>query len=148
MNRKYKKAQKVAYKAVLNAIESGVTSNAKLKEVLMDVYQDRTFRELAFSCASNELRAAKQWCRAGGYIEITKGNEPILIEQLTEDDVKFIDGRRATHIAGELETRVEFNQRHGRPKQAEEAASQLALFSQEEPAATPVEPEMQAIVQE
>ncbi len=132
MKRKYKETQKRVDESILAAIESGVTSNADLKQVLMDGWQGYNVGELVDCFARSELSAAKQRLRSSGHIEITKGNEPKRIEDITADDAEFIDQRRAIHIAGELKTRIEFNHRHGRIEAATEAAKQLSLFATEE----------------
>lgn len=132
MKRKYKKTQQRVDEAIFSAIKNGVTSNAELKQVLMDGWQGYNVGELVDCFARNELAAAKQRLRNGGHIEITKGNEPKPAADLTPDDAEFIDQRRAAHIAGELKTRIEFNHRHGRIEAATEAAKQLALFAIEE----------------
>ena len=144
MKRKYRETQKRVDETLLAAIESGITSNVELKRVLTDGWAGYSVGELVDSFARSELSAAKQRLRAEGKIEITKGNEPKPMGQLTLDDAEFIDTRRASQIAGQLKSRVQFNHRFGRTAQAEEAAKQLALFDMsEEPITESVDAEPQ-----
>ena len=132
MKRKYKKTQELVDEAILAAIESGITANAELKQVLKDGWHGYNVGELVDCFARAELSAAKQRLRALGHIEITKGNEPKRLVDITPDDAEFIDQRRAAHIAGELKTRIQFNHRHGRHEAAAEASKQLSLFTFDE----------------
>jgi len=130
MKRKYKETQKRVDISILTAIQDGITGRTELKQVLMDGWQDYNLGELVDCFARTEVSACLQ--RLKGHIEITKGNIPKPEDQLSPDDIEFIDGRDARQIAGRLKERVLFNNRHGRPEQAQEAASQLSLFNRQE----------------
>lgn len=137
MKRKYRQTQKRVDEAILASIKVGKTTKSALKQVLVDGWQDYSIGELVDAFARTELSAAKQRLRSRGEIEITKGNEPKLAGELSIDDAAFIDERRASHIAGELKTRIEFNRRYGRIEQAKEAERQLRLFGFEVEAVEP-----------
>jgi hypothetical protein len=136
MKRKYKHVQDLLDAAVLHQVATGHVDNPALKQTIRETLSyhltqtgDINVPYLLDALCGTELSSAKQRLRERGDIEITKGNEPRLVSELSPEDAAFIDERRANHIKGELETRVVFNHRHGRPEQAAEANCQLALFN-------------------
>ena len=136
MKRKYKVVQQILDETYVEKLRQGVVGNAAQKEVVLETLSyhltrtgDITVAYLLDALSSTELSSIKQRLRAKGVIEIVKGNDSKLTDNLSPDDVEFIDARRSAHIMGELKTRVEFNEQHGRPEQAKEAYDQLSLFA-------------------
>ncbi len=139
MKREFKQVQKIIDDSLAAALSEGGKNNAELlfhiRNVLVDnltTTGDISAPYMLDVLSRLEFTNSKQRLCKAGVIEITKGNEPKLIEQLSSDDIEFIDGRDARQIAGRLKERVLFNNKHGRPRQAQEASSQLALFSRQE----------------
>jgi hypothetical protein len=133
MKRKYKETQKLLDEAVLSAIKSGTVSNEQLKQVLVQKWKDYSVGELVDHFASTELSAIKQRLRTAGSIEIVKGNQPCLADQLSQEDIEFIDSRRAAHVSGELKTMIEFNANHLRPDRARLAQLAAECLTATEP---------------
>ena len=137
MKRKYRKTQDQADLAIATAIQSGITSKPELRQILRDLVQDLSWREVAEYFARSELAQSKQRLRKDGLIEMTKGNEPKPVEQLDAADVEFIDGRRNSKIVGQIKSRVVFNHRHGRHEAAAEAGRMLQVVCPDEQVETP-----------
>ena len=86
MKRKYhREMQKQVDESILAAIRSGVTTDAKLKQVIWDGWEEYYLGVLVDYFVETELPAAKQRLQARGMIEITKANKP-----------KPADGRQKT----------------------------------------------------
>jgi len=136
MKRKYRDVQEILDDMLLQAIIEGETRNSALKskvrETLVEHLTATDKIPLAYLLdvlCSAELIAAKQRLRDAGHVEITKGNQVCRADAITSDDAEFIDQRRASHIVGELKTRVAFNRRYGRHEAAAEAVRQLTMIA-------------------
>jgi hypothetical protein len=135
MKRKYKEVQQLLDDAVLEKLKEGETDNAILRQCVREALSwhltqtgDINVPYLLDALCGTELSNIKQRLRGEGLVEIGKNNEAKLVEDLTPEDAEFIDLRRVTTIAGALKTRVQFNHRHGRFQQAQEAAAQLSAL--------------------
>ena len=123
------------------AIRNGVTSNKKQKRILEEEFQRWVFddsrpfsiKSLIKMCAGFAWSSSKQRLRHGGKIEITKRNAAILVEDLEQTDIEFIDGRRMSHIVGELINRAVFNYRHGRRDICDDTVQVIAQIEKSEP---------------
>ena len=71
----YRETQMQIDEAILAAIQSGATTDAELKQVIVDRREGYTLGLLVDCFATTELPAAKQRLQARGMIEITNGNK-------------------------------------------------------------------------
>lgn len=144
MKRRHKHDQDAMDNLVLGLVEEGVVSNGLLlaaviryvKDLLLDAGQDRKTRDkrrdefrlgdIVDTFCRYELGAAKQRLRKAGFIEISKGNRPVLARDLADQDLDTIEDRRIGKIEGQLKSLVRFLHRYGRIEAAGDALRMLA----------------------
>ena len=111
--------------ATYAAMKAGKVTIPALVKALEPVVKTLSTRELLEVVCHLYLSESKQRLRSQGLLEVTKGNDVVLVKDLSADDVEFIDGRRVTEIAGRLWSRAVFNHENGRPEEAEESLQAL-----------------------